>query len=597
MKKLINVLLCSLLLVGCSSSQQATPENSSTPTDSSNYVEEPATGGIYMAGTYKGSAEGNNGTLTVQVTFSKSSIDDIQIIDQQETKSIASDAIEKIPTAIIEAQSPNVDTVSGATNTSNAIINAVKDCIKQAGGTVDEESSFTKADDVDTDVVVVGGGLAGIVAAYVVADNGSNVILVEKQGAIGGSALLTGAGIYATETDVVPASVETQDEMYEHILDMIDDGGSLDHVDKERIRHLVDQSDDVITWLESLGMKFTAGSVGILNAKDHYHSLADGSMGPGQVSIIQENAEKAGADIRVNTKCIAINENDGAITGITVEDSNSNTTYNINAKAVILASGGYAHNEQMMLRYMPASLYSTTWAEIGATGEVIDQALAVGAVMYPYQFMLACGTTTDASVGFMGATGMFVNSNGRRFVNEHKLWQIDAEMINNAKNAPYYAIYDSTHITADSVAILDAAVEAHSPYVIKADTLEDLAKKADFKDVNGFIKDAKRYSETTNGEDPDFGVPADRIVAVTDAPFYAVLEIPVNAGTIGGIQTNIDCEVLDYEGNAITGLYAAGEISNGDLYDNGYISGTSILNCYVAGKDAGTNASNYASRK
>ncbi len=593
MKKCCCMLLCAVLLVGCASTSAPATDGTTSPEMT------PSTAGIYQAGTYTATADGNNGPLTVQVTFSTSAIEQVEVTEQSETESIASEALESIPAAIVEAQSTEVDTVSSATVTSNAILSAVNDCIEQAGGTVESESAFAQGEDVSTQIVVVGGGLAGLSAALSAANQGSEVILVEKQGQVGGSALLTGAGIYATETDVVPASVETQDEMYEHILDMIDDGGTLDHVDTDRIRHLVDESDDIIAWLESLGMEFSAGSVGILNAKEHYHSLADGSSGPGQVAIMEEAAKEAGVQILLNTQCVALLDDNGTVTGITVEDSNANTTYNINAQAVILAAGGYAQNEEMMRRYMPASLYSTTLANIGATGEVIDQALAVGASLYPYQFMLACGTSTDVSIGLnmAAATGAFVNSNGRRFCNEHRLWQIDAEMVNNADLAPYYVIYDSTHISQENVAALDAAVADHNPYVIKADTLEELARKADLKDVEGFVQDLENYSSVagTDQLDPDFGVPGDRVVAVTDGPFYAVIVYPINAGTIGGIRTNISGEVLDAEDNAIAGLYAAGEISNGDLYDNGYISGTSVLNCYVAGRDAGNSAAAYVS--
>ena len=211
--------------------------------------------------------------------------------------------------------------------------------------------------------------------------------------------------------------------------------------------------------------------------------------------------------------------------------------------------------------------------------------------------MLSCGTTTDASIGLnmAAATGAFVNSDGRRFCNEHKLWQIDAEMVKHADLAPYYVIFDSTHVGEDNVKALDAAVEAHNPYVFKADTLEQLAVLADFKDAEGIISDIERYSSVAGTEelDPDFGVPGDRVVAVTDAPYYAVLIYPVNAGTIGGIKTNVNGNVLDAYEEVIPSLYAAGEISNGDLYDNGYISGTAVLNCYVAGRDAGASAAAY----
>ena len=159
MKKCCCMLLCAVLLAGCTSTSAPATDGTTSPEMT------PSTAGIYQAGTYTATADGNNGPLTVQVTFSTSAIEQVEVTEQSETESIASEALESIPAAIVEAQSTEVDTVSGATVTSNAILSAVNDCIEQAGGTVESESAFAQGEDVSTQIVVVGGGLAGLSAA------------------------------------------------------------------------------------------------------------------------------------------------------------------------------------------------------------------------------------------------------------------------------------------------------------------------------------------------------------------------------------------------------------------------------------------------
>ena len=144
--------------------------------------------------------------------------------------------------------------------------------------------------------------------------------------------------------------------------------------------------------------------------------------------------------------------------------------------------------------------------------------------------------------------------------------------------------------------LYEQAIAEGSPYVVKADTLEDLAAKMGIKDVDAFLKTIETYNSVKGTDDPDpaFGVPNNQLSFVEEGPFYGVLMVSLNAGTMGGIQTQMTGEVLDVYGEVMPGLYACGEASNGAIYDRGYISGTSVLNCYVAGRDAGNSAAAFA---
>ena len=588
MKRFVSIVLCVMLACACV----------------------PAFAAGYTAGTYTASANGNNGPVTVEVDFSDTAITAVRVTEHAETAGICDTPIERIPAAIVENQSLAVDTVSGATNTSKAILAAVEDCVKQADGdvdalkTADVAAEAVEHEDMTADVVVVGAGIAGLASSISAAESGANVILVEKQAVVGGSGLLTAAGFYAAETDVVPAEVETIDEMYNHILDMIAEGGSLENVDVDRIRHLCETSPKIVEWLESLGAEFTRTSFSIKDAKEHYHILADGSNGPGQVKILSEYAQKLGINVMTETKCIALKYEDGAMTGITV--SQGNTTFDINAKSVILACGGYANNQEMMMRLAPQSLFSYTCSNAGSTGEVLQMAADLGAAWYNDQFMLTCGFTSDpnSALGMVCyppyASMPLVDQTGHRFANEFLLWTINSELVRNVENAPFYGIFDSQFLKGTAAEYkydyIEQAIADGSPYVVKADTLEELAAKMGIKDVDAFLETISKYNSVkgTNDPDPEYGVPNEQLSFVEEGPFYGVLMVSLNAGTMGGIQTQVTGEVLDIYGNVIPGLYACGEASNGAIYDRGYISGTSVLNCYVGGRDAGSSAAAYA---
>ena len=564
--------------------------------------------GCAVADTYVGTGKGNNGDIQVEVSFVGDKVESVTIKEHAETPGISDPALEAIPAAIVDAQSVDVDAVAGATNTSNGIKAAVADAAAQAGivipGMAGEAASKKEA--LTADVVVVGGGIAGMAAALTAAEQGAQVILVEKQAMLGGSGNLTAAGFYATETDKVPASVEDHEEMYNHILEMIDEGGDLENVEKDRIRHLVDEGPALVARLEGYGMEFATTDFQIKDAKQHYHLLADGSNGPGQVKILTAQLEKAGVQVMLNTKCIALNTNEDKMCGITAEQADG--IFDINADAVVITAGGYAHNPEMIMRLQPETLFSYSCANAGATGEVLQMAANLGAAWYKNQYMLTCGFTSDPANPSLSmvcyppyASMPLVDQTGKRFENEFLLWTLNSEMTKNVRNAPFYGIYDSNFLKGTAAefkyASIEEAIANGSNWVFKADTLDELAAMINV-DAETFKETIARYNSVkgTTDPEPDFGVPNEQLSFVEEGPFYAVLMVSLNAGTMGGLKTQITGEVLDIHGEIIPGLYAAGESSNGGIYDRGYISGTSILNCYIGGTDAGASAAAYAAQ-
>lgn len=212
-------LLAVSVAVGCggdsstSGTAQTTEDQSQSQTEASEaetkeeettdeVLTEQASGG-YTAGTYTAAAKGNNGDVTVEVTFSDSAIESVTVIEHGETPGISDGALEKIPAQITEQQSLNIDAVTGATNTSKAILAAVEDCVNQAGG--DAQALLTKEavkkegvdEELTTEIVVVGGGASGTAAALQAAQSGAKVVMVEMTAAPAGQGTMAG-GLFAT---------------------------------------------------------------------------------------------------------------------------------------------------------------------------------------------------------------------------------------------------------------------------------------------------------------------------------------------------------------------------------------------------------------
>ena len=181
MKKLVAALLSVLMVMSLSAC-------SSQPTGTATYT----------AGTYTGTGAGRNGDITVEVVFTDDAIKSVTITDHAETGGISDPAINTIPEAIVKSQSLGVDAVTGATLTSNGIIDAVADAVEQAGGDVEAlkavvvEKTAGEAIEETVDVVIVGAGGAGMAAAASALENGATVIVLEKTAAIGGNTLASG---------------------------------------------------------------------------------------------------------------------------------------------------------------------------------------------------------------------------------------------------------------------------------------------------------------------------------------------------------------------------------------------------------------------
>ena len=333
-----------------------------------------------------GSAKGIEGDVVVEVTADADTIYSIVVTEQNETQGIGSVACEQLPDAMVAANSYNVDGIAGATVTSDALKEAVKAALENAGL---DASAFAvakaadttvekTAETLDSDVVVVGAGGAGRTAAAQAAENGAKVIVVEKMPIVGGNSLKATGGMNAADTQYQADLGITDSGVQEFIEDTINGGHGIN--DRSLVTVMAEQSSDAIDWLTSIGAPLPKVAATGGTTHKYLHEPEDGSaVGSYLVEKLNAQAEKLGVQILLNTKATEILTNDGAACGIKAESTEHD--YTINAKSVIIAAGGFGANFELMASFNPALANAVTTNHAGATGDGILTSLKMMEVM------------------------------------------------------------------------------------------------------------------------------------------------------------------------------------------------------------------------
>ncbi len=611
MKKFILAVLA-LTLCACSGTANVQP---SATTESEKTTK-------YTAGTYTGKAEGIRSEVEVSVTFSEDAITNIEVTSHGETKNIADAAIEKIPQEILEAQSLDVDVVTSVTFTSQAIINAVKDAASQASSdisaltakrTVEKENDET----VDADVVVVGMGLAGVTAAISAVDSGAKVVAVEKAGAAGGSSKYSGGFISAVGTNqaIAEGVTITADDYFASYNAQEDLSEKEDETDRQAMKDMIDRSASDIEFLENHNDPIT-GPDGFGTDFKVWHYPAD------RTSAF--DGEAAGADHIVQLMSW-LNDNDnfsiyynapatkiltddsGAISGIECTRKDG-STLTVNAKSVVLATGGWAASKEMMERFCPDFpqdwVLPYTTSSMYNTGDGITMAEELNADVYENGWWMDLAIGVDAGGystyfpntlnGLINYANYFItDGTGKRILNVNSLYGPRSIVFAKAmeETGKIYSIFTKEGFES-GIQFIEDNNRVDNKNVYKADTLEELAEITGM-DVDTFVEQVNRYNEMcANGVDEDMGQTT--LVPIGDGPYYAVNIKTITMGTIGGLKTNDDKQVLNKDGTPIEGLYAAGELINGRYFNQVYTSGCAQLLSADSGIIAGKNAASFS---
>ncbi len=599
-----------------------------------------------VSGSYTGTAKGMGGDVSVTLTLTDSVITDCTAKGDDETPGIGSAVIEQFPGEVVEGNTINIDSISGATITSNAFIEAAKAALTSAG--LNPDDYMTKADKTangetvsyDTDVVVIGAGGAGMTAAMTAADAGQKVIILESQAMVGGNSVRATGGMNAAKTvyqdenefneaagvekmlksaadnyadnETITALAKTVSEQWAAYqanptgyfdsvelmeLDTMVGGKGIN--DPELVKTLCEGTADAIDWLDANGMSLhNVSSFGGASVKRiHRPTNEEGkvvSVGAYLIPLMEKNCADRGIDIILNTTVDTIlTDANGAAVGVSGTDKDGNTVV-VNAKSVVLATGGFGANLDMVTQYKPELAGFMTTNAAGAQGQGIEMATAIGAGtvdMDQIQIHPTVEANTAALIteGLRGDGAILVNANGERFIDEVGTRDVVSAAEIAQPGSYSWLIVDQA--MADASSVIQGYIT--KGYTKTGATYEELAKELDV-DPTTFANTMETWNSYVEAKnDPDFGRTS-FANPLNNGPYYA---IKVTAGvhhTMGGVTINSDTEVLKEDGTSIPGLFAAGEVTGG-VHGANRLGGTAVADFVVFGRIAGDSAAAYAS--
>ena len=598
-----------------------------------------------VSGDFIGTAKGMGGDVTVTLTLEDGKITGCTAEGKDETQGIGTLALEQLPAQIAETGSIAVDGVSGATVTSTAIKEAAAAALTAAGLNPDDyktavENDATAEDStVDADVVVVGAGGAGMTAAITAAGEGKSVVILESQSMVGGNSVRATGGMNAGKTvyqdenefgesagvektlktaaekyadnETITALAKTVSEQWAAYqanptgyfdsvelmeLDTMIGGKGIN--DPELVETLCANSADAIDWLDEHGITLhNVSSFGGASVKRIHRPVnAEGktvSVGSYMIPLLQENCEKAGVKMMLDTTATEIlTDANGAAVGVKATGA-SGETVTVNAKAVVLATGGFGANLDMVVKYKPELKGFMTTNAPGIQGQGIEMAQAIGAAtvdMDQIQIHPTVEANTAALIteGLRGDGAILINEEGKRFIDEVGTRDV-VSAAEIAQTGSYsWLVVDQAMVDASSV--IQGYIK--KGYTVTGETYEELGKAMGV-DAAAFAETMDKwngYVEAKN--DPDFGRTS-FANPLNTAPYYAV---KVTAGvhhTMGGLKINANTEVLNEKGEVIPGLFAAGEVTGG-VHGANRLGGNAVADFTVFGRIAGAAASDYA---
>lgn len=536
-------------------------------------------------GTYEGTGDGFGGPLTVSVTVKDNAIESVEVVEHNETNGLTDETLEEIPERILEHQSYEVETVSGATYTANAVKYAVKNALEDGDITgFNTEVTPEQTDEkISTDVVVIGAGLAGISAAIEANLAGSDVVVLEKLGRVGGNAMVSGGIVYATGSPIN----EDVDNDVEALVDYYQERAN-GEADEEHLRYISENSGDTIAWMIENGVEFNEEpSTGGTSLAPRGHNSPD--RGAGIIMPLYEKAKELGVEFLKERPVTEIISEDGEVTGVISEGKLGKLT--VDADAVIIAAGGFDADAAKRDEFSPHAQGAIQYTSSGNTGDYIEWAEDLGADLYFRDGVVGIRAITENAyltddVNLLAwLNTVAVTEEGERFTNESADYPVMFTNMIETGSEDFYWIYDG----AMAPELCESAVERN--FGFKGETLEELAEEADM-DPAILAETVERYNAFEGVTDEDFG--KEGIEALGEGPYYAIRVRPATIGTMGGLVVNTESEVLDEAGNPILGLYAAGEAASGQFFDQEYpASGTMLNIATVFGREAGRNAATY----
>lgn len=589
-KSLFLIIMVMILIVsmftGCTQTSTA-PEQPSK--------EEPSSQGekLYNAGTYTGEGNGNNGPIKVEVTFSDVVIESISILEHNETEGLSDPAFERIPSTITNDQTLNVDAITGATNSSNGILEAVESCVKQANGDVEalkakesNNKNVGETIEAETDLLIIGAGGAGLTAANSALENGvEDVLVLEKLASFAGASAVAG-GLAGGDSDLQRSFGLTDDTPEKIFMDIMKGGGFSNNPELTWLWS--NEMGPTIDWLikdmgvpiENQFSNFPEHSV----QRSYYVTGGSGKM----LNILADKFKSAGGTIMMETEAKSLIMDGDTVVGAVAVDNNGNTI-NIKANKTILATGGYGNNPEMLSEALDNVLF---YGAASSTGDGIIMAKEANAKtsfmdyvkMYPHGIEVAPGQGRVATVHSMLTTqntgAIYVNKEGQRVIDENMDFVSIKNVTKEQTDKMIYLVldqeaYDKWSVLAHGDENSSAAgrftfeeqekwfsTPDGTPIFRRGDNIEEVAASAGIDGSNLKATIDNWNQMVSAGEDTEFGRDALHSFD-TDGNIYIIEHKLRFATSLGGLNINKNFEVLNTFDEVIPGLYAAGEIVGG----------------------------------
>ncbi len=542
----------------------------------------PAAGAGLQDGLWMGEAMGHRNKTYVQIAVSGGAIAGISLLRCDDTVGIGTTAAPIMIERINADQNLDADVVSGATLTSFAVKNAIEAAITAAGGNPDDyhkgSPETTPSEDVteDVDVVVVGAGTAGLVAATRLLEAGKNVCVIEKLDIAGGSGPMTYSGVLAMASDMQlgwSAGRHTEDDTYFNVeahLDLLRQYYQPEDPSMPYTTAMYETSAQVVNWMASIGIGFC--TMGTMYFQEPV--MAPGPYMGGSGLAMQHLADRIGAlggTIHYATTLTElIQGDDGTVTGVkaTAKDGSALT---VNAKAVCMATGGFGNNSEMIAEYYPTYAEAPWACCSGSTGEGMQMAVGAGAVLECMDRELGAfnSTTPDAAgtrfeLAFLHtfAPGMMVNNNGDEFGQGSLSHAFMGKAVLNPDNGGrFYHLTD--HAGAVRLQKMDTwgnctdyACLFDRGDIVRYDSVDQAAEELNLPNLRAAFDAHNQHAlageQDEYGRTPTFINENEGVWLVSCMPTFYL--------TTGGIAIDTSCHVLDANGQAIPGLYAAGDI-------------------------------------
>ena len=559
-------------------------------------------------GVYEGSANGMGGAVKVAVTVSGGKITAVEVVEHNETAGISDPAIEQMPAKIVDAQSTDVDAVASATVTSEAIKEAVKAAL--SGEETQEKAELDIT--LEPDVIVVGAGMAGLVASVRAAELGAKVLVLEQNYRVGGSANTAGGSISGACYQIQKeAGIEDSPELFYQ--DFVNLGGGEQYMNTEIAKVHSERSGEAIDWLQQdVGVEFSdkvdSGSYLTMDINRVTYTAGGASSGGGSYFVrglmnkLQPYIDAGQVQLCLDTLVTDITLNEaGDVTGVVVGEKQ------IAAPSTVIATGGYGYCERWLKEFNFTNITSND--PNTAIGSGYDFARKAGAAFDNMDYSSCYGGSVPVTgfqaslrcnINYNGA--VWINTNGDRVFNEPKATSMDKRTVwrTSDQNIIYVVLTESmltdeqalfTGMMSNSAAFtneekINELIE--KGYVFKADTISELAEMIHTPNLEATLT---QYNEDVKeGEDSVFGR-TDNLLSFEEGPYYAVYTVPYLMMTAGGPRINGSAQLMREDGTAIGNVYLAGEIiGSANIAGHNTIGGIGHGICATWGKIAAESA-------